>query len=329
MGGVTPPAKKSRKMTPDQWWEKRVKILQDNAAKVAHIRPDVYYEKTGFWPLKKLVLMQYALGFYGPIMRKQPWVDRLHFVDLCSGSGLTKCMPKDAGDGGRPLLVTGTALIGAQAVLLDGREVFDEYHFVEVDEEAAAALSDRLSAVLRPGSFHVHPMKAAEAIPIITARIDAASTKPHVMTFADPEGLTEVTLPALAELLAHRGDLMMNYQYQAVTRVPEARANEFFGRADWPRTGGDDAMRRYLHRRLADLGRPATKAWTVRTSQATRYAYEMLYCAPSTQGGNVWLSNMERELAERWNAVDGRSLEDVLFRRGLRRFQDMAEDEEL
>src|SRR3989304_10310824 len=121
---------KSNKM----WWHEKVEQLQEQAKPFVSIHPDAIYAKEGFWPALKLTFMQFALGFYGPIMAKQRAEGRweaLHFVDLCAGSGLTQLHSKRSP--GKSITVAGSALIGAH------ESTFDHYHLIEPDPAAARA----------------------------------------------------------------------------------------------------------------------------------------------------------------------------------------------
>lgn len=296
-------------MKHDEWWKKRVRLLEQIAEPVTGIHPDVLYDKAGFWPLIKLVVMEYLLGPYLDILKPRrargQW-DALHFVDLCSGSGLTRVTPKEKTPTARPLTVAGSALIGA------ANPGFDHYHFVEPDARSASALEARLDAVLGPGRFTVHPLKAEEAIPRIVEAMQTGSTNPHSLSFVDPEGLTEVTLADMSPLLSMgRGDVLFNFQYTTVKRAVDA-ADRFFGTPDWPKEGTDEAICDFFHGRLAALGRPECAPVQVVAGKG-RYAYEVVYCAARTRSGNRWLRNLEKEIHRRVDGMHGRSLEAILF----------------
>lgn len=292
--------------TNQEWWHEKAQQLQDQAMPFLEIEPTVIYDKPGFWPVLKLVFMKYALGFYAPIMasnRAAGMWDTLHFIDLCAGSGLTRLnavhhKPKS-------ITVTGTALIGAH------ESKFDHYHVVEPNQAAAKALEQRLAVKLAPGTFSVYAEASAAAIPKIIERMQNASRNPHFMAFVDPEGLTEVTLPSLQPLFKlGRGDVLFNYQFQAIRRVPEPIATAFFGADDWPRKGPESELQDYFLERLRAYGRPASTRLTVAAGKGSgRYAYDMVYCAAETRDGNPWLRSLEAEVQKRMSGMDGANLE--------------------
>ncbi len=233
--------------------------------------------------------------------------DRLHFIDLCAGSGLTRLNAVHYA--GKSITVTGSALIGAHETR------FDHYHVVEPNKAGAKALHARLSAKLKVGTFTVYNEASETAIPKIVAAMEAASKNPHFMAFVDPEGLTEVTLPSLVPLFDFgRGDFLFNYQYMGVRRVPEATATAFFGAGDWPRTGPEEELQEFFLARLKAYGRPASMRLNVAAGKGSgRYAYDMVYCAAETKGGNPWLKSLQVEVEKRMAGLDGASLEHFIL----------------
>lgn len=135
-----------KEANPD-WWKKRIGFLKAIAEKVGDVDPQVVYEKPGLWPLMKLVTLDFALGFYLPIMNRQRqqgnW-DELHYVDLMAGNGLTRVRGEQSG----AHLVAGTAMVGANCHLKSEGKAFDHYHFVEPHKPWAATLERRLSKIL-------------------------------------------------------------------------------------------------------------------------------------------------------------------------------------
>lgn len=292
--------------TNREWWHEKVGILQAQAVPFSGIHPSVIYDKNGFWPALKLAFMRHAMGVYAPIMAKKreegAW-GSLHFVDLCAGSGLTRL--NAAFHPGKSIVVTGSALVGAN----DDR--FDHYHFVELHKTSALALEARLAAKLPPEKFTVYHEAAETAVPKIVAAIGQWKN-PHFLAFVDPEGLTEVTLPALKPLFdSGRGDFMFNYQYLAVKRVLPRQATAFFGSDGWK--GKDsEALRSYLGERLKAFGRPVSSNMPVASGKGP-YAYDMVYCAAQTKEGNPWLTNLDSDIQKRVEGIDGKMLESFVL----------------
>ncbi|MBI4393697.1 MAG: hypothetical protein HY556_07885 [Euryarchaeota archaeon] len=298
----------------DIWWRKRVGILSELGGKISDIEPDFCYEKQGYWPAVKLVIMQYLVGPYVKIMANQReagrW-DSLHYVDLCAGSGLTRVSPKKlgtrkTGPRAKSITLAGSALIGAN------EPGFDLYHFVEPGLRKSNVLDQRLKKLLPPERIRTYRKPAEAAIPGIIEAMKARSTKPHFLAVADPEGLGEVTLTDLGALTnVGRGDFIFNFQFQGVNRAKES-ATRFFGTPAWPQGGNDEAVKGFFETRLADIGRPATVAFDVKSGKS-RYAYEIVYSAAQTKGGNEWLWKIATDLRKRVDWISGRTLESILF----------------
>lgn len=296
------------RLTNREWWIKRIDILRERADEVKQIEPEIVYDKSGFWPAIKLVFLQYALGFYAPIMRKQRdggnW-KRLHFIDLCGGSGLTRLHAKQ-----RPgsITVAGTALVGAY------EQVFDHHHFVEPLPNEARALEKRLAAVLREGCYTVHQLPRDDAVQEIAATIAAEPGNAHFMAFVDPEGFKEITLPQLQPLFdLGRGDFLFNYQYMGVRRAPDA-ATAFFGSDAWQACDSEEQLRQFFLHCLHERGRPKSLTVKVAAGKGSgRYAYDMVYAVSKTQGDNPWLRNLRNEIEGRCEGVDGTILEDWIL----------------
>lgn len=307
----------------DDWWKERVRILERIATDIGRCEHDVWYEKDGYWPAMKLVVMQYALGFYLKIMRGEAaaggW-DSLHYVDLCAGSGLTLCKPsvRDGVQqvrGAKEKMLAGTALLAAdeeRRFREKGKPAFDSYHFVEAHKPSLAALEARIGKALPADKAHFYAGRAGDAVSQVTERIRGMSRNPHFLVVVDPNGLTEITLPELETLLnLGRGDVLFNYQYMGLNRAKDA-ASQFFGTNDWPVDGSDEELKDYFHQRMARLRRPATSYVDIKAGNG-RYAYEVAYSAALTKSGSEWMDGFQTEIEKRVAGLNGQDLERVLF----------------
>lgn len=300
------------------WWKDRVGLLKMTAERVSHIEPSVVYEKDGAWPLIKLVLIDNAFGVYFPNIRKHvgpgQWWPQVHFIDLNAGNGLTRVMGKLSG----AHLVAGTSILGAHRDRVFRErfgQAFDFYHFVEPHKPWAKVLEARLRAILPEDRFRVYDMPGAAAVAEIAKQMKATvgGKPPHFMALVDPEGLKEISLPALDPLFSlGRGDFIFNFQYQGVKRAPEW-ASTFFGDDAWPKDGDEDAIRAFFWSKLAKYGRPRTESFTVAAGEGSgRYAYEIAYSAAQTNSNNTWLTNLKADLDGRMAGIDGTMLDRLL-----------------
>lgn len=291
----------------DEWWRKRYARLREKASRVEDVEPDTAYPKNGMWPAIKLVWMDYALGIYAPIMRRQREqrnFDTLHFIDLCAGSGLTTVETATRA----PELIAGSALIGACD------PSFDAYHFVEPHKKAAAVLEKRVSKVLPTGRFRVYCEPRADAVVKIVDRISSESARPHYLAFVDPEGFTEITLPQLKPLFSmSRGDFIFNFQHTGAKRAPPAAA-AFLGRPELEHRLGsmspDDIIAVFLDQ-LRSYGRPEV-AWIPVETGTNAYAYGVVYAAVQTRRQNEWLQNFRSDVHRRMQGIDGANLANIL-----------------
>lgn len=309
----------------DEWWKHRVGVLERIAKDVGTCGHEVWYEKDGFWPATKLVIMQYGFPIYLRVMRghvgKPGFWDSLHYVDLCAGSGLTLCRPsvrngQQVVSSAKPKMLAGTALIAAdeeRRFASEGKRAFDSYHFVERHGPSLNALRDRVRKLVpeEKSSFY-QPKRSGDAVSSIAEKLRKYSKDPHFLVVVDPDGLTEVTLPELEALFKlGRGDVMFNFQYMGLKRAPDA-ATDFFGRPDWPRTGTEDELREYFHKRMAGYNRGITVYFDVKAG-GSRYGYEVAYSAARTKDDTPWLTNMDRDLSKRVSGLDGQDIERILF----------------
>lgn len=295
-------------LSNDDWWRRRVAILERIAAPLSAISPDAVYDKAGAWPAIKLVWVQYGLGIYAPIItnrKKAGQFTSLHFIDACAGSGLTRLQLGKS----KQITVAGTAAIGAS------NAAFDSYHFIEPNKKAAAVLDERLERLLPRDRFKTYSSDRAGAIGTVVTEIRESSRKPHFFAVVDPEGFTEITLPQLQPLFAlSRGDFVFNFQHVGVKRAPPAAA-AFLGDdslASGLRTMADDDVVDLFAHRVAESGRPVSKWIPVERGEGP-YAYGILYAAVETHGGNAWLNNYSAEVDRRMVGIDGRVLENILL----------------
>lgn len=304
------------------WWKKRVGFLKTIAIKSANVDKEVVYSKNGLWPLIKLVNVDFALGFYLPIMNSQRsqgnWSE-LHYIDLMAGNGLTRVVGERSGSH----LVAGTSLIGANCHSKNAGKAFDHYHFVEEHEPWARTLEARLGKILPPDSFTVYSEAPAVAVPKIVSRLGgtSATRKAHFFALVDPEGLTEITLPDLVPLFQFgRGDFLFNFQFTGPKRAPEC-ASKFFGDEDWPTNGTWEDIREFFWGKLAEHGRPRGESFRIDAGAGHGpYAYEMYYCAAKTASNNQWLKNFGTEFERRKQGIDGTRLDQLLANRSLGSF---------
>lgn len=300
-----------RNLANDEWWKLKAGNLRKIGAAVADIQPDEVYRKPDLWPIIKLVWLQYSLGFYVTLLEKQRQqgnVDGIHFIDTCAGSGLNQFSHPTKKD--TTLTVAGTALIGAQ----DCR--FAWYHFVEPKEKYRVALEARLERFIPEKNYTVYGDHAKDAIPKIVSSIEKKSKRPNFMAFVDPEGFKEVTIDHLSPLMkSSRGDLFFNFQNQMGARggaVTQAVRN-FLGDQDWNADMTEEQLTAHFQRIMAAHERPRSGVVTVAAGGAIRYAYDVVWCASQTIGGDAWMNSFRDEVKRRMPGVTGDFLNKVLF----------------
>lgn len=267
-----------------EWLKGKISPLLDISEELKSINPDVYYE-TGEWSIVKLIALAYFVDIYTTIISRQPFFDKMRYVELLSGAGL--CKIKDTGD-----IIAGSALIAAKMC----RRPFDEYVFVESDAQRAEALENRMRSVA--ANVRVIRGDCNVVVRDIVVRFE---DKDHYLAFVDCEGL-DVYWETVYTLLSKPGDLIFNLQSQNVARVVglaksgnQSAANNlsrFYGDDRWQDLSGpDELLESYKEKLREDTNRKQVISLPVRGPGS--YRYDLILATRRTRGGNPWIRPME------------------------------------
>jgi len=262
----------------------KISPLLDVSEELKSISPGIYYE-AGEWSVVKLIALAYFIDIYTTIISRQPFFDKMRYIELLSGAGL--CKIKDTGD-----VVAGSALIAAKMC----RRPFDEYVFVESDAQRAEALENRMRSV----ASNVKVIRG-DCNAVVRDVVGLLGDKDHYLAFVDCEGL-DVYWETVNALLSKPGDLIFNFQSQNVARVVglansgnQSAANNLSSFYDDDRwlglSGPDELLEGYKEKIRGDTNRKLVISLPVRGPGS--YRYDLILATRITRGGNPWIRPME------------------------------------
>lgn len=293
-------------MSDRDWVLKNYQGLQDTLHLVEDVHPEVV-ESVGPWSVLKELAIKNSLGMYLPIIASQPWARVKTFIDTNASCGINHV--RDTA-----FKLPGSSILGAAT-----KTKFDRYFYIEPDARKREALAARLASLLDMEKVTILEAPADEAIPSIMAQLPSRDA--HFFAIVDPYSLSAISWKGLSALMAHPGDLLINLQTTLVKRHHRP-AEAFYGTPDVrtliERDAPEAELRDFFLGRVKAL-RPATEFITVKAG-ASRYYYDLVYAAASTNTGSPWL-NAVRGVKRRVEHLDGDDVLAILQNVGLRDFR--------
>lgn len=214
--------------------------------------------ESGAWAAEKLDYLHRYLNIFTTSMRGKKWRG-LNFIDLFSGPG--KCKIRD----------TPQILLGSPLLALTLQYPFNQYFFVDADQEAISALQTRCSYSSQLANIQYEVGDSNQVVHKIVKQIEMVDqryipgkwTSSLNLAFLDPEGfeLEWGTVDALGKV--KKMDLIILYPQMGLEReMPNdiqknspTKIDSYFGGIEWR-----DVFRKYkigqiqnLHRSLMDL----------------------------------------------------------------------------
>ncbi len=181
----------------------------------------------------KLTILQRSISMFTTSMRNKGWA-AINYLDLLAGPGKNR------------LSESGEIMLGSPLLALETRFPFDNYFFVEKNEQNFESLDKRIRTSPLYNCIRMYNEDCNDAIKkIITEldRIDKNSTRGRKslnLAFIDPTGL-EVhwkTIEILGEQT--RSDLIINFSTSGIIRnirlfesANETAIDHFFGTREW------------------------------------------------------------------------------------------------
>jgi len=258
--------------SPD-WFLKHSKLLRDLVKPISMINPDCSNEYRAHTALK-LFCVGYWSQVFSPIMKKIgiPTV----YIDLCSGSGLTKVTGSDKFLPGSPFVADAYG------------NIFDYVICVDNDPQYANVLTKRLSAVRKPDSFKVFCCDNQDAIGEIIEIVK--SKRAMFFCFYDPHGFDGFSWNVLEKLASSlNGDLLLTWFEHGLWRnYPhnEIILNRVFGDDSWKGAKSSEELTTKFCVRLSSI-RALIKP--IEIVDESKTVYHQILCVKETPAGSPFL----------------------------------------
>jgi three-Cys-motif partner protein len=294
---------------------------------LADVEPD---ELNNYRPMTALKLVMLATGIDVFSKNAVPKFDHTYYLDLFAGSGATRIRQQNRAIAGSPILAPVVA-----------RKHFREYHYVEIDEDAANALESRLDVAANRFDFprercHVHTGKDANEWThdfLDDLREEAPGYKGvNLFTFIDPEGL-EPEWSVVNRIGDIYGDTLINFPEVGTSRKKDSgQATKFFGTDKHQHKRSETARRKFYEQRLrscqnTDITIP-TRIDSGRSGN--RFHRQLIYATRETPGGSPWQDAIH-SMGDKLETLDGDiiSIASDMLIGDIGRLEDVLAEEDL
>jgi three-Cys-motif partner protein len=288
---------KNRLSTSD-WFISHAGKLKDTMDQVSDIEPDIFNEYRDHTALK-LMCIGYWSNVFTTIIDKlgPPTI----FIDICSGSGLTRVKDKKK-------FLPGSTIVA---------DTYAHKHYkfiicVEENVQRGKVLEKRLSRIRSKDSFIVIKGRVEDNIEKMEEIL--REKKGFSFTFIDPEGLAGLTWEVFDRISNFKGDIMITWDHCGIWRLFCSRdsnpgnvrlLNTVYGNNSWQSATSNEELTQSFINRLK-LKRDIVK--DIDISDKSRIVYKELLCAKETKGGSPWISAFD-DLKKRVEIEDARSID--------------------
>jgi three-Cys-motif partner protein len=268
------------------WLEKQLLSLRHSLlTDLLMVDKDIYYEKAGYWPIKKLLFLKAYLSTVYTTIIPNRWKN-FYYIDLLADSGI--CKTKDR-------FVLGSALIAA----LYTRVPFTKMFFVDTNQKSLLALEKRINHLQKlPNypkiSYKLMPKDCNIAIDEI---LNEMLPNSHYLAFIDCERM-EAEWHTIEKLLERQGDLIINFQSCGAARaiqapqcdIPHSKVAKFFGvEVNEIKDKGpsrDELLNQYISN-IKKSGRDLCFSVRIKSDEGSFY-YDLVFATRVTKGGSPW-----------------------------------------
>ncbi len=269
------------------WLEKQLFSLKPSL--LANLLPfgkSVYYEKNGYWPVKKLIFLKsYLSTVYSAIIPKR-W-GAFYYIDLLADSGVCKVKEQ---------VILGSALIAT----LYTHKPFTKMFFVDTNSKSLGALEKRISYLKKLPAYSKINYKIIhkDCNQAIDEILEEMPENSHYLAFIDCENM-EVEWVTIQKLLNKSGDLIINFQSCGAARaikaaqcdIPHSKLAKFFGvEVKKIKEGGlnrDDLCNLYISN-IKKSGRDVCFYIRIKSDEGS-FFYDLIFATRRTKGRNPWL----------------------------------------
>ena len=218
-------------------WSHSILIMESILAH-KYLESDIDGLKTrpsGDWAKEKLGILQRFVSMFTTSMRQSPWA-ALNYIDLEAGPGKNRVKESD------------DVFLGSPLIALTTKYAFDNYFFVEKNQENFESLERRVRSSHLHDRIELYNDDCNAVIRNIVGKIDEIETRSSHekwqclnLVFIDPQGL-EIHWSTIKELATKtRSDVVINFSTSTITRTirdlsnspKETAIDEFFGTRKW------------------------------------------------------------------------------------------------
>jgi three-Cys-motif partner protein len=287
-----------KRLSTSDWFISHAEKLKETMEQVSDIEPDVFNEYRDHTALKLMCVGSWSNVF-------TTIIDKLGaptiFIDICSGSGLTKVKDK------KKFLPGSTIVADTYA--------HSPYKFIIcVDEspQKGEVLEKRLARIRRKDSFIVIKGKIEDNIEKIEEILK--EKKGFSFTFIDPEGFAGLTWDVFDRISNFKGDILITWDHCGIWRSFCAKEsnlgnvrllNTVYGNSIWQSATSNEELTQSFINRLK-LKRDIVK--DIDILDKSRIVYKELLCVKETKGGSPWLRAFE-DLKKRVEIEEARTID--------------------
>lgn len=307
------------KILPFDWLhERRLPLLLRYVPELSKIDGGVYNE-ANYWTALKLVALEYFAPMYTKIIKKQKWIKKMYYIDLCSGSGLC-----DLGGG--------DIILGSPLVIADSakQNPFDMVYLIDNDSNKIHALENRIDYLKENvpdfAKFNYTPYSedCNSRIPKIVDEIKENSKNErdfHCLVFIDPYGM-EIDWKTIEYVLNIPSDVIITLQsfqiaYRSVGKAKKFPADykklcKFMGKdeLDLEAIDNPDKLLNAYKQNIRNFKEIAIDV-PIKGMRSSAYFYDWLMAVKETKGKSPWISNIEFA-KEKIEKLNGSSVKDAL-----------------
>lgn len=264
--------------------------------------------RVGAWTILKEMILAYYAPNYIRIIRNQPHIKKINYLDLFAGSGIVRLDELSKNYLGSPLVVT-------KAI----PNTFDRYFFFEKDRAKTEQLEELLSAQ----NCFVHQGDCNELIDYILEQIK--SPENHSLVFIDPFAM-EIKFETINKFAQVGCDLMITVATQEIYRAMRKwfenptensqQLDSFFGDQDWRISladiKSDEEIFSYYANRIVQFAFKKTPMSTKIEKQIGGQHYFVLFTSTGGQGVTPKWFKIIKSFNERIKNLSGEEITNYL-----------------
>lgn len=289
------------------WLSERIDILTKNET-FNHINSgnESYIPtfRAGAWTIIKEMILPYYSPKYIQIMRKQPFISQLNYLDLFSGSGIVDIEGLKKHYLGSPLVVTKTIT-----------EKFDKYYFFEKD----SAKTDQLNKLLEGENVII---KTGDCNELVDSALDQISgLGNHSLVFIDPFAM-EIDFKTIKKFAGIGCDFVITVSTEEIFRAVRqwfanpnwnsSKVDSFFGGDAWKielkDINNDEAIFDYYSRLIVQYAFKKTPKSTKVKKTVGGHHYFILFTSTGGKGEKPEFFKIIDSFNSRIDRMDGEQI---------------------